>query len=468
MSISGDFENCEWGARTATEEDYAEMHGKPRSQAGTVVRINVDRLEQGGARIPRLENLERDLRTHYALRALHQRNKVTLRSVGKKAEPSRNLVYAGFPWESPTAECVHEGVLEVEGYPDSRLRLNLFKLPEPVDGEPSNETFEGFLLIGTKDVADYGFTLAGLERRDHAKRLTGQIDDRYIQTLLKEYRDCGPSEKNPRPVVSQDRRPRGGGLDTDHPYTKVLFATLKPRVGKVLENLQAESRGRERSGISEALQSANEEAGRRISQILDTEGESTIPKPLPSGFYFLPNSKALALKQGRVDWESLSLYSIPEGIDENLEESEIHLQLGEEDVCAIESRVVNLRNRLGDNLGHRASIRVKAGDKLGRTTLSATLNGRTAEATLSVVETPPPPMLFQFERSKYTVQPSKRRTVRVLVPENLVDDTADGTARFSLSDSKGGLVIRGPSSRTVYECDFDRDKLVPCQYEYDG
>ena len=51
-----------------------------------------------------------------------------------------------------------------------------------------------------------------------------------------------------------------------------------------------------RSDISEALQLANDEAGRRLSQILDAEGQAPTPKPLPEGFYFLPSSKALKNK----------------------------------------------------------------------------------------------------------------------------------------------------------------------------
>ena len=81
---------------------------------------------------------------------------------------------------------------------------------------------------------------------------------------------------------------------------------------------------------------------------------------------------------------------------------------------------------------------------------------------------PRPPMLVQFERSKYSVQPSRRRTVRVLVPESLIDDTGDGGVRLSSSDSGDGVVIRGPSSRTVYDCGFDKGRVayvVPFQLE---
>ena len=85
------------------------------------------------------------------------------------------------------------------------------------------------------------FTLADLEKRDHAKRLVGRLDDAYIQTLLSGYRSNGASAQNPRPVVSQDRRPRNGGLDSDHLYTKALFNTLRPILQRALEGLQAES-----------------------------------------------------------------------------------------------------------------------------------------------------------------------------------------------------------------------------------
>ena len=464
VSIPGDFRNCNWGHRKATDQHYEELHGSARKRPGTLVRINVDKLAEGGARIPRYESLLRDLRTHYALRSLHRRNRVTLKLVSRSSDRSETLVYPGFPWEDSIVECIHDGVLKVDGYPESQPQLRLFNLPEPIAGEPSSETFEGFVLIGARDVAHYGYTLAGFEKRDHAKRLVGELEDPYILTLLSEYRNRGASEKNPRPIVNQDRRPRHGGLDSDHPYTKELFNTLRPILQKALANLQAESKASARSGISEALQLANDEAGRLLSQILDTEGQVATPKPLPEGFYFLPSSKAL--KQGGGTSESLSLYSI--GLDEAVEGAKVHLDIENPDVCDIESRVADLRARHGDNTGYRASVRLRSGSTLGRTTLSASLNGRVAESTVTVVDNPTPPMELQFERSKYTVQPSKRRTVRVLVPESLIDDDEDDVVRLLLADSRDGIVIRGPSGLGVFECSFDSDRIayvVPFELE---
>ena len=130
VHIPGDFENCQWGHGTATKRDYEEVHGTPRRHTGTVVRITVDKLEQGGARMPRFESLVTGLRTHFALRSVNQRNKVTLRSDGRKPNLSESLVYSGFPWESETAKYLYEGLVPVEGYPESRPELKLYELAE--------------------------------------------------------------------------------------------------------------------------------------------------------------------------------------------------------------------------------------------------------------------------------------------------------------------------------------------------
>lgn len=466
VHIPSDFEQCSLDSRQASDKDYEEMHGTMRRRAGTVVRISVDRHEQGGAHMPQFDNLIRSLRSHYALRSLLQRSSVKLRSVGR-TKLSGNVVYPGFPWENPGAECLHDGDIGIAGYPDSHPRLKLFKLPpNSLVGDPSSEAFEGFLLIGTKDIADYGFTLAGRETRDHAKRLVGYVDDSYIQTLLTEYRQYGSSGQNPRPVVSQERRPRNGGLDSDHPYTKALFAALAPVIDRALSALQSESREQERSGVSEGLQRANEEAGRQLSQILDAGGEGLAPKPLPEGFYFLPTSRAL--KRGSEHWESLSLYLILEDDDSSHAGAAVDAFLEDQELCDMADRTVTLRERSGTDRGQMASIRLKALDRIGRTTLTATTNGKSAQATISVEEAPPPPLLFQFERARYSVQPSRRRSVRVLIPEFLAKDDADADVTLSISDANGGVVIRGTSRRAFDEGGFDVSRLayvVPFEIE---
>ena len=455
VSIPGNFVDCYLDSRKATQEHYKVIHGSSRSKAGTLVRIDVDKPAVGGARMPRFDNLLKELRTHYALRALHQRNKVILKIVSKGDTRTEKLSYPGFPWENYSSQIIYEGTIEVGGYSQSQPTLRLFQLSDPVEGNPNLETFEGFVLIRTEDIADYGFTLGGLEGRDHAKRIAGLLNDDHLQTLLRQYRKDGASDRNPRPVVSQDRRPRHGGLDPDHPYTKALFDGLRPILQKALKSIQSEFRGSERSGISQALQKANAEAGRQLSQMLDIGGGPT-PRPLPDGFYFLPTSKVL--KQSSTSWDSLSLYLI--GATDNAENTRIKLQLKDKNTCEIDSAVVNLRARPGNNRGYRASVRLRARSMLGDTTISALMNGKVAKATVSVVENPPPPIQLQFEHSKYTVQPSRRRTVRVLIPESLLDDTNATDINLSLGDSGDGIVVRGPSILTIDDCDFDSGRIA--------
>ena len=98
------------------------------------------------------------------------------------------------------------------------------------------------------------------------------------------------------------------------------------------------------------------------------------------------------------------------------------------------------------------------------------LDGATAAASIVVGDAPTPPLLFDFERSRYTVQPSSRRMVKLVLPEALIDDVADmdATVRLSISGASDGVVIRGPQSWSVFDCTFDTERvayLVPFQLE---
>ena len=463
--IPGNFEDCTWDSYSALPEHYRQIHSQVRRRPGTMVHINIDKIKQGGARIPRFHKLIADLQSHYALRRLHQRNAIIVRSAGK-TPISENIVYPGFPWEIQHAECLYDEILEIKKYPESHPRVRLFRISNPVQGDASSEAFQGFLLVGTKDIADYGFTLAGMEKRNHSRYLVGEVDDSYIQTLLKDYRINGTSEQNPRPVVGQDRYPRNGGLDDSHPYTNSLFSALQPIISSALDRLDSESKARARSGISEALQSANELAGRRLSQFLDAEGAAPTPKPLPTGFYFLPHSKVLKLDP--TNWESVSLYSIPIDSEVAPPITSASLLLEDHNLCEIGHDIAKLTKMPGDLLGYRATIRLRSRGQLGHTTLSAFMNNTSAQAAISVKDVQLPPTLFQFERSRYTIPQNRRRIAKVIIPESMIIDQSNPSIVLSLSDSNGGIVICDQPSKSFYNCDFDNQRLayiVPFELE---
>ena len=456
VEIPGNFRDCSGDHREATPEDYEKIHGENRRRSGTAIRINIDSHELGGPKIPRFETLARDLRTHYALRSLIRRNKVHLNVLTGKKNNAEHLVYPGFPWENNRkAREIADTELEVPNYPESRPRLILYELGEPVDGDPKDETFEGFILVGSGDIADYGFTLAGLENQTHAKRLAGRLDDMYIQKLLDDYRTKGGSDMNPSPVISQDRKHRNGGLEDSHPYAAALIKALRPILQGALEAMQAESKEAERAGISEALEAANRNAGRFLSDMFDAGGPGPKPKPLRKGFYFLPTTKDLRRNDPR--WTSISIYSIGGAA---VEGEEVRLRLGSQQVCDLESDVVKLVKMRNRTAGLRALVRLQAGSEPGTTSLRASVNGNSAEATVRVVDNPPPQTRFMFERSKYSVKPSKRRKVGVLVPENLIEEGADNSVGIRLDDSQDGIVLRGSPERNALECSFDGERIA--------
>ena len=456
VEIPGDFRDCSKDHRKAMPEDYEKIHGENRQRSGTAIRIKIDSHKLGGANIPRFETLARDLRTHYALRSLIRRNKVHLTVATSKKSNSEQLVYPGFPWENnrKTTQIV-DGELRIPNYPESRPKLCLYKLAEPVDGDPKDETFEGFILVGSGDIADYGFTLAGLENQTHAKRLAGRLDDAYIQELLNDYRTRGVSEMNPSPVISQDRRHRNGGLDDSHPYTVALIKALRPILQEALEDMQAESKGTERAGISEALETANRNAGRFLSDMFDAGGQGPEPKPLKEGFYFLPSTRDL--RRNDPGWTSISIYSIGDGAAEG---EEVQLRLRNSEVCELEFDRVTLVKMQNRTDGCRALVKLRSGPKLGTTVLRASVNGSSAEAKLRIVDNPEPQTRFMFERSKYSVKPSKRRKIRVLVPENLIEEEADNSVSIRLSNSRDGIVLRGSPEQNALECPFDGERIA--------
>ena len=465
VEIPGDFRNCNRKHGTASFMDYEKIHGDKFRRSGTAVRINVDAAERGGAKMPRMETLQRELRTHYALRSLLGRNRVNLTVVTGRKSAEATLAYPGFPWENNNkAKEIENTELEIPGYPESRPGLVLYKLPEPIDGNPKDETFEGFVLIGSGDIADYGFTLAGLESHTHAKRLAGRLDDMHIQKLLDEYRAKGASETNPSPVVSQDRKHRNGGLDDSHPYAKALMKVLRPILQKALEEMQAESKGAERAGVSEELEKVNRNAGRFLSDMFDAGGQGPEPKPLREGFYFLPSTRDL--RRSDPGWISISIYSIGEGAEEG---ESVDLCFGEHGICELESDAVNLVEMKNRQNGLRASVRLRAGSRPGVTTLFASANGNSAKATVRVVDNPQPETRFMFERGKYSVKPGRRRKVAVLVPENLIEEGGTNEVNIRVGESRGGIVLRGRPRQNVLECSFDGERIAyVAAFEFEG
>ena len=451
VRIPGSFTGATIRSYRAKNEDFSRLFGRPREMAGTVVHINVADLDYGGPRMPQYDTLHDTLRTHYALRALLQRNNVTLTeySHGKKvSERSRKLVYVGHPWETEGCLEVFNDNLSVGMGEDNLRTLRLFRLPHEIEGSAIEENFQGHILIRSK-FADYGITLAGFETQPHSRRLAGELIDDNIPALLNQYRAEGQTATNPRPVIKQDRDHKDGGLDRSHPYTEALYGRLREIIRKALDQLAAETREAERAGASEALNNANREAGRWLGSFLEDEGED--PPNLPLGFYFLPPRKVM--QPGTSAY--VYLYFVG---TENLEHPTVMYAVQNTDACQIEgdSSVLEEVEGPSQNVVYRTRLRIHARG-IGSASISASI-GMMDETELNVEIREEREVLpeFRFEKQWYSMQPSDRKTVRVFVPIDLAQDPPDTPVRLRIDSHQGAIVLTSQQSVSLDDCPINR------------
>lgn len=407
--------------RRATNEDYKRLFGG-RRRSGTVATINLAQKSDGGPTLPILRNLADQLTRHFSLRTLLDRNEVLLIDRGNPTStkpPSSTLRYGEPVWMSPKAVQRFDGDLAIIDYPDARPHLALFDVGEDARGQERNDQFEHFILVRSP-AADHGFFLAGLESHPYATRLAGEIMDPYIQVLLDEFRRTGPTERNDRPVIRQDRQPQDGGLDASHPYYRRLVAALHPHVKTALDAITTELQEAERAGISPELQKANFEAGAWLGTFL--EEDSPGPPQLSDGFYFLPSSARL----GPGASKRLTLYNVGTEI---LAGGRLAVATDADDLITIEDASADFSEPTfpenGSSPRQRASVLIRAGLALGSATLTAEYDqpGRephAVEAVLRVVSDPPPTREFCFEHSTYSIRPNSTKIIHVVVPWDLV------------------------------------------------
>ena len=451
VTIPSTFTNATIRSYRATLEDYRRLFGRPREIAGTVVRINLTDLEEGGPSMPQYDTLYDTLRAHCALRALLQRNNVmfTEYSRGQKVSSrSKRLVYAGHLWETEECQEVFNGNLSIPIGDDELRTLRLFRLPHEVGGTASDESFQGHILIRSK-FADYGITLAGFETQPHSRRLAGELIDDNIPFLLNQYRSDGQTASNPRPVIKQDRDHKDGGLERSHPYTDALYTGLREIIRKALDELAAETREAERAGASDALNNANREAGRWLGSFLEGEGED--PSNLPLGFYFLPPRKVMQPNT------SAYVYLYYVGTD-RLPQQTISYSIQNTEACQIENDngLLDEIENQNQNVVYRTRLRVHA-QRVGTALISASIGMmETTDVNIEIRQETSTLPEFRFEKQWYSMQPNDRKTIRVVVPIDLAQDPSDTPVRIRIVSPQAAIVLVSAHSVSLDDCPLDR------------
>ena len=425
ITIPRDYRGGKLSSHSAQQEDYDRLFSG-RKRSGTVVTIKLASRAEGGPPLPRFKTIEEQLTKHFALRHLLERNNVT--------------------------RCF-EGEIAVDAYPSSRPHLKLYDVGDAVSTQDRNDQFEGFILVRTP-AADHGYFLAGLEHHPHASRLAGEVSDPYIQELLDNFRKEGATEKNDRPVIRQDRMPRDGGLDDNHPYYDKLSNAIRPHVEHALEEITVRLQEAERAGISARLQQANLAAGSWLGNYLEEESGGTTQ--LQDGFYFLPTSARVSPGASK----PMTLYNV--GIN-TLAGGVLNVTSDDDDLINIES-VSDFSEPVlppsGSSPRQRASIIVKAGVNLGSATLTAEyergeIEPLSVDAAINIVADPPPAQEFRFEHSVYGIRPNAQKIVRVVVPFEIADSQMMEPVKFNVEADENSISSVGPVTLSIADGDVD-------------
>ena len=183
------------GKRHTLEEEQKGSPDEDRSSlgiqrgAGTVVAVKV----KAGTRCPQHQTLKRKLASHYQLRDIlsDPRRRVELYTVNSGA---RDLLTYQYP-DLPT---VFDDDLTVEGYPEARAHLTVWRHHDRFDEGPDDPTRPiGVLLKGRRAI--YDNTLFGLEGNPNAGWFAGKLTCEYVDVLARDFDNRRDAEFGCRP-----------------------------------------------------------------------------------------------------------------------------------------------------------------------------------------------------------------------------------------------------------------------------
>jgi hypothetical protein len=408
---------------------------------GTVVTVTASPSH----RCPHHDNLAEQLQQHFQLRDIMADPKRELILVNLTRREQRRLKY-GLDLDS--VEQVVDQDLDIEGYPEARPRLRLWRLPDRCE-QPRSEPARpcGILVKGRRAI--YENTLFGFENNPHAGWYTGRLDCPYVDQLANEYddqreRDERHPESNPIPIISRRRE----GLAPDHPFAKALAAAvddvLAERVRIEEEREREDSAGVENERTRRRLDRMATEAARFLQEAM-REIEAEEPAVGAEGevepLQLVPPEVVIRLDEER----TLSLLAQADGLPDG---AEVDVKTEPEGVVEVLdglSVALHPHKRRRGVLSGQIHLRplVEA-----ETLINASIDGREA---LGLVTVKPPledededaecPEGLEFERPRYKVRWNKRKELELRAPASLVAEL--GNEVHVTSNNEGVAVTRG-------------------------
>ncbi|MEX2274888.1 MAG: hypothetical protein WEA10_04910 [Actinomycetota bacterium] len=420
--------------RSATKDDRKQL-GIPRGN-GTVVTMHV----RDNIVCPRHARLKEKLSTHFQLRDIlsDPLREVTL----VDANSGKNEVLR---YSYPDLPVVFSEEKVVEGYPEARAVVTIYRNAERFDDPPSDPGRPGGLLIKGRR-AIYENTYFSFETSPHAGGFSGAVVCRYIDDLAVDHDRrflAGESQDaaNSVPIITRSR----DGLEHNHPFYKKLANAIEEPLGELIAAEEERARGEgvhEKASLRRALDALGRDLARLIDEDLkqiddeglppETGGDVPPLKLVPEQIVtYLGEDKTVTV-QARVDLgvTEATAEVEPGGVVELVDGSAVRLAP---------------HRRRPDLLTGQVRVRPLVADS--ETLLTVSCKGQSAVA---LVETRPeaevveveviPPESLEFERDSYRLTWTKKRNVRVVAPAELV--SVEGKD-VRVTSSEPGIVVLG-------------------------
>ena len=423
-----------------------------RKSQGTTVIIEL----QQRFTLPTHDNLVKYLTRHFGMRPiLLDRQNRELRLIDRGQGLNERLAY-----EPPKgAELARNAQVPIPGYPGQFATINLFQSDQSLDDGMDKQYWRHSLVISSGR-ASYDVYQGKFAREPWAPylgRLYGSVDSPYIGELIRKYDDArergeDPGQRNPVSLLKRDRSGFVGR--SEHPFMKALYLAIESYLQPHLERMRRESGTGGATPVSEDSKRRNRNLANLLGQFLAEEelpvdGEAgsggTLPpiglSVLPSSRIVEPGNPAAITIRYRHDPQMLPVELPPEVIvtvtDDDGAVTEFPLKLLERTGYYSKSESIGARQEgalselIVSFLGEEASCIVEWRHR-----------------NLKPVE------MFAFEHGSYNLQESTRKSIRVLIPWQVLARFDDPPALSITGDSSIAIVRNAslPAPDKRYDC----------------
>lgn len=231
ITSDADFIALEDG-KSANQELRKSLHIEKGN--GTVVTIEFTRH-----RLPRPSSICENLPLHFALRDIMAENspcEVLFRDLNDKENKPKKLTYY-----QPQGDVVCNEQFVVQGYPEAKGKLIIFRLPEPLEDISDKFRKSGLIIKGRRGIHECSLLQPSFEKDIYGKKYFGRIECEYIDFLMEDYDKRIENREplaieNPSLVVDPNRQ---GYLNRTHPFVIALLDLPTKRLKELIDKDRA-------------------------------------------------------------------------------------------------------------------------------------------------------------------------------------------------------------------------------------